>query len=75
MNGKMSSVVRLVEVSRLLTIFSVVRAASLPERRWRSSRMNVWELLLLLLLLNRGSLLDRWELLLLLIVHFVVPVT
>ena len=96
MNGKMSSMVRLVEVSRLLMIFSVeraaklhmrggrssrmnekvssvVRAAGLPERRWRSSQLNVWELLLLLL--DRGSLLDRWELLLLFIVHFVVPAT
>ena len=73
MNEKVSSVVRLVEVSRLLMIFSVVRAASLPKRRWRSSQLNVWELLLLRL--NRGSLLDRWELLLLLIVHFVVPAT
>ena len=73
MNGNMSSMVRLVEVSRLLVIFSVVRAASLPMRRGRSSQMNVWELLLLLL--NRGSPLDRWELLLLLIVHFVVPAT
>ena len=64
---------RLVEASGLLKIFSVVRAASLPMRRWRSSELSWWELLLLLL--NRGSLLDRWELLLLLIIHFVVAAT
>ena len=72
MNGKMSSVVRLVEASRLLMISSVVRAAKLHMRKWRSSRLNGWELLLLLL--KRISLLDWWELLLL-IVHFVVPAT
>ena len=56
LNWKMSSVVRLVEASRLLMIFSVVRAANLPMRKWRSSQLNWWELLLLLL--KRGSLLD-----------------
>ena len=40
MNGKMSSMVRLAEVSRLLVIFSVVRAASLPMIRGRYSQMN-----------------------------------
>ena len=89
MNGKMSSVVRLVEASRLLKISSVVRAAKLHMRRGRSSQLNGWELLLLLLkrgsrldgwevlllLLKRGSRLDGWEVLLLLIVHFVVPAT
>ena len=55
LNGKMSSVVRLVEVSRLLMIFSVVRAAKLRLRKWRSSPINGWELLLLL---KRGSRLD-----------------
>ena len=73
LNGKISSVVRLMEASRLLIIFSVVRAANLPMRKWRSSQLSWWELLLLLL--KRGSLLDEWELLLLLIVHFVVPAT
>ena len=56
MNGKVSSVVRLMEASRLLMIFSVVRAANLPMRKWRSSQLNWWELLLLLL--KRGSRLD-----------------
>ncbi len=73
MNWKMSSVVRLMEASRLLMISSVVRAAKLHMRKWRSSQLNRWELLLLLL--KRGSLLDGWELLMLLIVHFVVPAT
>ena len=31
---------RLVEVSRLLMIFSVVRAAKLHMKKWRSSQMN-----------------------------------
>ena len=47
---KMSSVVRLVEASGLLKMSSVVRAARLHLRRGRSSRLNGWELLLLLLL-------------------------
>ena len=58
---------RLVEAPRqvrLLNIFSVVRAAKLHMRQWRSSQLNWWELLLLLM--KRGSLLDGWELLLLL---------
>ena len=63
---------RLVEASGLLKISSVVRAAKLHMRRGRSSQLNGWELLLLLL--KRGSRLDGWELLLLLIVH-VVPAT
>ena len=72
---KMSSGVRLVEASRLLKMSSEVRAARLPLRRGRSSQLNGWELLLLLLL-KRGSWLDGWELLLLLlIVHDVVPAT
>ena len=64
---------RLVGSSGLLKMSSVVRAAKLHMRKWRSSQLNGWELLLLLL--KRGSLLDGWELLLLLIVHFVVPAT
>ena len=64
---------RLVEASGLLKNSSVVRAARLHMRKWLSSQLNGWELLLLLL--KRGSRLDGWELLLLLIVHFVVPVT
>ena len=72
---KMASGVRLVEASRLLKMSSVVRAARLHLRRERSSQLNGWELLLLLLL-KRGSWLDGWELLLLLlIVHDVVPAT
>ena len=55
---KMSSVVRLVEASGMLKISFVVRAASLHLRRGRSSELNGWELLLLLLLLKRGSRLD-----------------
>ena len=41
---------RLVEASRLLKMSSVVRAARLHLGRGRSSRLNGWELLLLLLL-------------------------
>ena len=58
---------------RAVEDFSVVRAAKLHMRKWRSSPLNGWGLLLLLL--KRGSRLDGWELLLLLIVHFVVPAT
>ena len=47
------------------------KGSMLHLRRGRSSQLNGWELLLLLLL-KRGSRLDGWELLLLLIVH-VVP--
>ena len=86
---KMSSVMRLVEASGMLKMSSVVRAARLHLRRGRSSQLNGWELLLLLLkrgsrldgwellllLLKRGSRLDGWELLLLLVVHVVVPAT
>ena len=46
---KMSSVVRLVEASRLLKMSSVVRAARLHLRRGRSSQLNGWDLLLLLI--------------------------
>ena len=65
---KISSVVRLVEASRLLKISSVVRAANLHMRRGRSSQLNGWELLLLLL--KRGSRLDGWELLLLFMLSY-----
>ena len=46
---RISSVVKLVEASRLLKISSVVRAAKLHMRRGRSSQLNGWELLLLLI--------------------------
>ena len=46
---KMSSVVRLVEASGMLKMSSVVRAARLHLRRGRSSQLNGWELLLLLI--------------------------
>ena len=65
---------RLVEASGLLKMSSVVRAARLHLRRGRSSQLNGW-VLLLLLLLKRGSRLDGWELLLLLVVVVVVPAT
>ena len=72
---KASGLLKMVEASRLLKMSSEVRAARLPLRRGRSSQLNGWELLLLLLL-KRGSWLDGWELLLLLlIVHDVVPAT
>ena len=71
---KMSSVVRLVEASGMLKMSFVVRAARLHLRRGRSSQLNGWELLLLLLL-KRSSRLDGWELLLLLVVHVVVSAT
>ena len=51
LNGKMSSMVRLVEASRLLMISSVVRAAKLHLRKWRSFQLIWWELLLLLFIL------------------------
>ena len=70
----MSSVMRLVEASGVLKMSSVVRAARLHLTKGRSSQLNGWELLLLLLL-KRGSRLDGWELLLLLVVHVVVPAT
>ena len=58
-----------------MKVCSLVRAARLHLRRGRSSRLNGWELLLLLLL-KRDSRLDGWELLLLLlVVHVVVPAT
>ena len=72
---KIPFVVRLVEASGMLKMSFVVRAARLHLRRGRSSQLNGWELLLLLLLLKRGSRLDGWELLLLLVVHVVVPAT
>ena len=49
--GKASMLVgRLVEASGLLKVSSMMGAASLHLRRGRSSRLNGWELLLLLLL-------------------------
>ena len=44
---KMFSVVMLVEASGMLKMSSVVRAARLHLRRGRSSRLNGWELRLL----------------------------
>ena len=71
---KMSFVVRLVEASGMLKMSFVVKAVRLHLRSGRSSQLNGWELLLLLLL-KRGSRLDGLELLLLLVIHVVVPAT